>query len=230
MIFSVFSLGLLLLMSGCKKYDTEEKAHCRIAKVYTNYPDVATFYYTAWGAPSSIMVSAEGTGNPSYFFQYDKDRRLVGFIAGFAREDDTLYHEYSKYGYENNIIVRDTIFVEGHTQDPHDNGSPYWLGSYKYDKWGRVINYHSEVKYEDDTFVNDEDYDYSNEDPRAPNTSIMGTHKYLMFVSRDYHKTNVAEAYNEYGYPTDFGSKGYFFKLANFRKIEYDCNVRDHWH
>jgi hypothetical protein len=224
-----------ILLFACNKHnDTEYKSRCRISKIYglsgSDYNFEGVFTYTSWGAPESIIVSNEGTGSPSYFFQYDKKRRLIGFIGGFPRENDTLYHIYHKYVYENNVIVRDTIFGEGHTQNPYDTDLPEWVGTYTYDKWGRIIRYYSIIHYEDEDFTQDFHYDYSNENPFAHNRNIMGTHPVLMFVNRDYHKSNQAVLYNQFGYPTDFGSNAYWFYLTPIYRVSYDCNINNHVH
>jgi hypothetical protein len=234
-VYSILLLFAILFMGACKKYiDKEFNSKCIILKVISDpgtiYEGEGVFSYTSWGAPKSIIVSNEGTGSPSYFFYYDNKRRLVGFIEGFAREDDTLYHSYHRYVYENDVVVRDTTFGTGHTADRYESDVPYWLGTYTYDKWGRIIHYFRIVHYEDESFTQEFDYNYENENPYVKNRSIMGTHPVLMFVNQDYHKTNEAVFYNEFGYPTDFGSKAYWFKLTPVHQVVYECNVPGHGH
>ncbi|MGZ8504381.1 MAG: hypothetical protein ACXWV5_07940 [Flavitalea sp.] len=229
---------ILNIMSCNKNLDKEYKSRCRISKIfgpiensegeYTQYEGV--FSYTSWGAPESIVVSNQGTGSPSYFFQYDKNKRLVSFIAGFPGPNDTSYHSYFKYYYSNNVIVRDSVFREGITSDPYYTNQPITAGTYTYDKWGRVIRYTAIVTSEDENYTGESNYNYKNENPYANNRSIMGTHPVLMFVSKDYHKSNQAVTYNEYGYPTDFGFLEYFFEQTPITKVTYDCNVYNHGH
>lgn len=232
---SLLLVIVAILCNGCSKHaDREFKSKCRILKIYgmpdTNNDYEGVFTYTSWGAPESIVVSNEGTGSPSYFFQYDKNRRLIGFIGGFPRENDTLYHFYHRFVYENNRIVRDTIFTEGHTANPYENDQPAIFGTYTYDKWNRIVRYSTIEHYEDESFTQDYNYNYSNENPFAQYKSIMGTHPVLMFVNRDYHKSNQAVSYNQFGFPTDFGSEPYWFRLTPIYRASYDCNKSFHEH
>jgi hypothetical protein len=235
-MYAFLIIGILVFFTyGCSKHvDKEYKSKCRIIKIYGmpgTYNDYeGVFTYTSWGAPESIVVSNEGTGSPSYFFQYDKNRRLIGFIGGFPREDDTLYHFYHRFVYVNNIIVRDTIFTEGHTANPYEIEQPAIVGTYTYDKWNRIVRYKTIEHYEDESFTQEYNYNYSNENPFAQNKSIMGTHPVLMFVNRDYHKFNQAVSYNQFGFPTDFGSEPYWFSITPIHKVTYDCNIGNHLH
>lgn len=222
----------ILIMGACKKIDDRKtRVSCRI-KTITSFPTedlttTGTFTYNSWGAPESVKVTDEGTGNPSYFFLYDEHKRLSGFIKGFDNVTDTFFHSYHKYVYSGNTIVGDTIFVESTMKSLYD--MEYFTGKYYYDNRKRVIKYEQYDPYEGITRVTE--YSHGPEDHRKDNKSIMGIHEVLMFIHRDYKTRNEAIAYNEFGYPIEFAAPGYSF--ADFfpvRYVTYDCQVKAHGH
>lgn len=231
-----YFFGLILLVlfsiSACKKIDDRKNyVSCRI-KTITSFPlesftTTGTFSYTSWGAPESVVVSDEGTGNPSYYFLYDEHQRLAGFIKGFVNGTDTFFHSYHKYVYSGNTIVRDTIFVESSMESLYD--WEYLTGTYEYDNKKRVVRYELHDPFEGETRVSE--YVHGPEDYRRNNKSLMGTHPVLMFIHRDYSIRNDALAYNEFGYPIEFAAPGYAF--ADFfpvRYVTYDCSIDKHGH
>ncbi len=221
-----FTALVIICFSGCKKNtDKPAKGECKIDYVVTKdlYDEdmILDFKYTSWGAPLSITQDESSTGSPDYFFQYDSKKRLIGFIAGFAQEGDTSFHYYHRYAYENNKIVRDTVWAENSlsgtaTSDPAE------IGYYTYDNHDRIIKYESHRL--DDGEVSVVNYNYPNENPYVHNVSIMGTHKILMFVNRDYVKYNTATEYNEFGYPTKFALPGYRFHMHYIHTAVYNCD------
>ncbi len=213
-----------LIIFSCKKVDQALPASvCKITKFYTiteNGPETATISYTSWGAPSAIIQSDERSGNASYFFQYDAQQNLVGFIAGFTPNpgvNDTTYETYRRFYYKNGRIDRDSVFSFGSVKYPnYDENIPRSAGKYFYDSYGRVIKYES-----DQTTL----YTYPNVNPYINNTNIMGTHPVLMFVNRDFNRTNQnVLTTNSLGLPTEFSSP-YWFSDMRISKVEYACGV-----
>jgi hypothetical protein len=214
------TISLFLIIVSCKKVDQALPASvCKITKVYTiteDGPDTALFSYTAWGAPSSIVVANERSGNSSYFFQYDTHQNLVGFIAGFTPNpgvNDTTYESYRRFYYKNGRIDSDSFFTFGSVKHPnYDENIPRSAGKYYYDSYGRVI------KYESDQTTN---YSYPNVNPYINNTNIVGTHPVLMFVNRDFNRNNQnVLTTNSFGMPTTF-SNPYWFSDMRISKVEY---------
>lgn len=215
-------VSLLTGFFSCSKEDTtpSHAAACQLEKVYN--PDsipYAQFFYTDWGAPSHILLTENGTGQWDYVFYYDGQKRLGIFVTGLVRPPDTLIWTVAKYVYENDLIVRDTLFTGGDIE--YGGGSYFETGEYVYDSYKRIIQYSSLEAQggRRDTLK----YSYLPEEPFINNHSILGGNKELMFVNRDYSKTNagVAER-NAEGYPTKFTEPYVFLGMA-IPAAGYNC-------
>src|SRR5688500_17212019 len=111
---------VVIVFNGCKKFiHRHDQAQCKIQKFIADGQGLAdsivgTFHYTSWGAPESITVTEASTGNPNYYFLYDRSKKLTGYVEGCADEqnNDTLFHTYHKYVYQGDKIVSDTVFGE----------------------------------------------------------------------------------------------------------------------
>ncbi len=226
----LFSIAVLCVFIGCKKVDQAiPQSKCKITRLYTQNWEgnelIANVSYTSWGAPKAIQLEEEQTGQESYFFQYDANRNLTGFIIGYTPapgETDTTFMFYHKYIYKNGKIVGDSLAVMGSVKDPIINNENRAIGKYTYDQFGRVIKYEAEGGWYEEPYV--EYYNYPNENPYIKNTNFLGTHPVLMFVGRNYNRKNAnVQSTNQYGLPTAF-KVPYQFKLLQIYKIEYECN------
>jgi len=194
-------------------------SECRLKVVLKDSVPYAEFFYTDWGAPDRIELADPRTGQWEYLFYYDQDKRLTALLTGLVSPDDTAIWTLEKYVYENDVIVSDTLFRE---EDLANGGGNYFrTGKYSYDTHKRIIEYSLVEAIDDhkDTLR----YLYQPEDPFVNNHSILGGNKELMFVNRDYNKTNQGVvATNELGYPTKF-STSYAFLGINILAANYDC-------
>jgi hypothetical protein len=194
---------------------------CRINEILNPDSSVqATFYYTEWGAPSHIERPDAGTGIWEYYFYYDSENRLIAMNEGINREQDILTNVLSKYYYDQGLIKYDTLLNGSNI----DEGSGYFAsGEYTYDSRNRIIMY---VRKEFSGRIDTTFFNYPrNEDPFKNNTSFLGGNKELMFVNRDYSKTNegVIER-NAQGYPTRLGpSEFYTFLSFGIAWANYSC-------
>jgi hypothetical protein len=216
-----------LIFAGCSKQESFDarpikKGDCRINEVLNPDSSVqATFYYTEWGAPSHIERPDAGTGIWEYYFYYDSEKRLIAMNEGINREQEILTSTLSKYYYDRGLIRYDTLLNGTNI----DEGTGYYAsGEYTYDSRNRIVMY---VKKQfiggrlDTTYFN-----YPrNENPFRNNTSFLGGNKELMFVNRDYSKTNegVIES-NSQGYPTKVSSlNAYSFLSFGIEWANYSC-------
>jgi hypothetical protein len=234
--------AIAVLFLQCSKYkDVIKKADpCRIDFItYQEYTDgefyTGKFKYNKWGDPIAITIDNEHTGAPSSYFQYDKKRRLSAYMAAYNVNDDGTVQDTSfaflhQYIYKNDQIIGDSVFFMTSISEKYNND--YAIGKYTYDNWGRVIKY--EIKYLWSEEPEIHTYNYPNENPYINNTSVVGTHPVLMFVNRDYNRTNnnVLET-NEYGLPTKFQTEindgyisgGYhFYPTMQFQTVSYNCS------
>jgi hypothetical protein len=152
---------------------------------------------------------------------------LISYIAGFpdSEGEDTSFHVYRKFVYENDKIVSDTVFVEQPSILELDRRN-YFVGKYYYDAFKRVTKYEA-VSFPDGSLFTEE-YTYPNEDPYKNNRTLAGTHSVFMFVSREYNTELPALEYNASGYPTKFAEPGglnsyIFLSYLNVQTVSYDC-------
>jgi hypothetical protein len=239
----LIACAIAVLFLQCSKYkDVIKKPDpCRIDFItYQESPEsevnTGKFKYNKWGDPIAIIIDNEQTNAPSLYFQYDKKRRLTAYMAAYGVIDDgtvqdTTFAVLHQYIYKNDKIVGDSSFYMTSLSNRYNND--YGIGKYTYDQWGRVIKY--EFRY---SWSNEPSeiytYNYPNENPYINNTSLVGTHPVLMFVNKDYNRTNkwVLET-NEYGLPTKFEvepqdgyfSKGYeFYPGMSIHTVSYNCS------
>lgn len=143
---------------------------------------------------------------------------------------DTSFAILHQYIYKNEKIVGDSLFFMTSLSNKYNND--YAIGKYTYDNWGRVIKYEINYPWSEEPEIHT--YNYPDENLYINNTSVVGTHPVLMFVNRDYNRTNkwVLET-NEYGLPTKFEielqdgyfSKGYsFYPNMSFHTVSYNCS------
>lgn len=220
-IITVLAFPLLFIACGKDELqsDTTASKGCKLNQVFTaEGKPYAEIFYNAWGAPSHIELAEPGTGDWEYAFYYDNSKRLTALLTGILNGNDTTIWDIKKYTYENDRIVRDTMFSESDLQD----GTYALSGRYAYDANNRIIQYiRQDMSL---TFSDTFNYSYPIEDPFTDNHSITAGNKELMFVNRDYSKKNPhAISYNSTGYPTQFESPYRLLEMA-VTVAGYSCN------
>jgi hypothetical protein len=238
----LITCAIAVLFLQCSKYkDVIKKPNsCKIDFItYQEFTEgeiyTGKFKYNKWGDPVAIIIDNEQTGAPSSYFQYDKKRRLTAYVAAYGVVDDgsvqdTTFAVLHQYIYKNDKIIGDSLFFMTSLSNRYNND--YGVGKYTYDQWGRVIKYELKYSWSDEFQI--QTYNYPNENPYINNTSVVGTHPVLMFVNRDYNRSNknVAET-NEYGLPRKFTTGvdngyitgGYFFyPTMQFHTVSYNCS------
>lgn len=225
---------LLLLGTGCQKiYDYVHLpqnggtsfSSCRIQTMDAIWSQDTLHYqfnYNQLGDPVSIINSQPGTGNPNYFFTYDRQNRLRENIGRYANDGYEVWH---RYGYNAlNQIVTDTSFtfgMVGSDGKPKEQGAVlHAFATYRYDAQNRI----SEVKDSMFTYgsfvgtdLNSYTYDVNGNLNSAYSgaydnkLNILRTHKVWMFIARNYSVNNrfTAESYNDQGLPLRFYDKTY---------------------
>ncbi|HSB94322.1 MAG TPA: hypothetical protein VLC28_14465 [Flavitalea sp.] len=213
-----------IVLSACKKNCDEPvlDVNCKLQQILNPDSSVnATIYYSDWGAPLHIERSEPGTGDWEYIFYYDDLKRLVGLNEGVNRENETITQVLWKYFYDGDVIKYDTLY----TGENIENGSGYFAaGEYTYDSRKRVIKY-VRKDFISPEFIQTFDYTYPDEDPFTNNHSILGGNKELMFVNRDYSKSNTGTLEtNSAGYPTKL-NPAYKFLSWQIAWVNYNCGT-----
>lgn len=226
-----YSLKVILIIAcyglsagGCKKLIDYVKGHgdgdykaCNIRKITVyNYSPfdtahlhvdtlVYTFTYNKLGDPVSVIHNLVTTGNPNYFFKYDKYNRLSQSVRPY--EGNSNYERWNKYGYNNKgQIVKDTSYAFGQMSGGEPQPSPLLAyTSYEYDTKGRIISYVDSL-YAYGTFsfatIHNLAYDANGNlvGPAYDNKlSLNRTNNVWMFITRDYSVNNpfTALQYND---------------------------------
>ncbi|MEO6314610.1 MAG: hypothetical protein ABIU63_17600 [Chitinophagaceae bacterium] len=231
----------LLFFSACfkppKDFDPRDGNNvytgCRVKSI-----DGLPFAYNQNNDPVSLVRNGQaGTGNPSFYFKYDKKGRLVEYISLFSETDYGFRHRYGYNGNQNRITT-DTMYFMGGTEFPdlwasrsiyyptYDNlnrvvkdsvvttGYPgtntgYTIASYPYNEEGNLAN------------------GYSFDNKMNPHR----TNKVWMFIDRNYSVNNPVAAvrYNTVGLPLSYANKSAATLVFNFNtyvgatNIDYDC-------
>ncbi len=213
---------------------------CNIKKITTIAPfepDPDTihyvFTYNSNGDPLRITNNQVETGNPNFFFRYDKYHRLSQTIKPYL--DGLSYETFDKYVYnDKNQIVIDTGYAFGPMSGDTALGDPnlYAVTLFTYDAQNRIIHssaqiYHFGVP----SFAGESDYPYN----AAGNIStrliyddklnINRTSKVWMFLTKDYSVNNpfIATKYNLKNLPTQVPHGIQLFALQGNQTIEYSC-------
>jgi hypothetical protein len=230
----VWVFMIIIFLFSCKKNisETEElkgvskstngkyEQPCRIDYMVTGGDDTAFFSYTPWGDPDKIDIPSRSV--PSYWFTYDKNKRLVELQGAWEKDVNT--NEIRRFYYQGNKVVTDsTTFYPG-----------YRIGKFVYDKYDRIIEYNYIVNLVDDegniregeTTIDTVHYNYPDENPYVGNRNYLAGNRVLMFLNRYYHKTTPAESYNSFGYPTHFAEFQWpsLFCCFSIFEIVYDCS------
>jgi hypothetical protein len=203
------------------------------------------FTYNAAGNPYSLTYTQTWTGNPNYYFFYDKKGRLREMHIGYTPEDP-VEAEWHKYGYNaNNQIIVDSIvsppiYDEEGTLLP---GGDTIVSTITYDAQERIIkesirNIHTgAVRNPTYTYDNrgnlgvigwkSSSYDYNK-------VSIFRTHPVFQFIFRNYSMNNAAPQpkYNSLGLPLSnvpmndqfFNAGPTILGASGIMKAIYDCN------
>jgi hypothetical protein len=212
-----------IIVSGCWKHHPKpqpDSSTCRLNQILNEDSSLkAQVTYTEWGAPLKVKQVESGTGFSDFFFYYDESHRLTSFVDGIEREDGPLIWILWKYVYDGDLIIRDTMFTINELSE--DFYSYFRVGEYTYDSYKRIIEYSS---YEPAANTYDTlRYSYPPEDPFINNHSVFAGNKELMFVTKNYSKTNPGVVTtNEHGYPTKFQPQpvGSFLMYPKFINIE----------
>jgi hypothetical protein len=188
------------------------------------YGDTAYFSYTPSGDPDIIRMSATVTGEPNFYFTYDKNKRLVEFQGAYVK--DLNIDEYRRFYYHGNKIIRDSFFIWTSQDNPYNNAA-YGEGKYSYDRYDRIIEYNY-MRYQADqeVFKDTIRYNYPDENPYIENRNYWAGNRVLMFVSKHYNRTTPATSYNSFGYPTHFAEYGgpSLLCCTSIQEIVFDCS------
>jgi hypothetical protein len=247
-------IAISLLVPGCKKYHDYpgQPQPCKILKMkgLARYGlDSLIFTYNKKGLPVTITKQNVSTGNPSYWFRYDKQDRLKDMIGVYENsapfQNGIAFEYWHRYGHDNkNRIATDSLFVMGIVQENPEA----WLETtrtFKYDAQNRIIS--GTVKSEHDQEVTPWALKYDANGNAQPidgpplkydnKINMHRIHPLWQFLHSDYSNNNLLTsvqptAYNEYGLPTNYKApqhgdlRGYFFFLYDqFEEVEitYSC-------
>ena len=216
---------------SCHKIDhgTISTKSCRPIKVFNQDSNlVAEFSYYDWGGPKLVKRQETGTGEYEYIFYYNNQRQLIGFREGIFREKDTGTNLYTKYIYDGKVIVGDSMFSGSYLDDPLNE--EYHISKYSYDNFGRITEY--SMRSSNGDYSDTIRFTYPRENPFHDNHSIFAGNKILMFVNKDYHRTNPGVTrYNANGYPESFSPwlngrlvYGYRFHSIVISHVIYECS------
>ena len=195
------------------------------------------FSYNKNNDPVSLeRVGQAGTGNPSFYFKYDKKGRLAEYISIFS---ETNYGFRHLYGYQGNHdrIATDTLFFMGNLAFPD-------LWAYKSIYYPRFDNLNRVVQ---DSVVTTTyngnngsaiiNYSYNaagnlnNGNLYDDKLNPHRTNRVWMLIDRNYSVNSpvAAATYNYAGLPLSFASKNALDLVFNFNSyfgattIAYDC-------
>ena len=251
----------VLFISSCQKIHFEDFIHpdktpkfCKIKKIVAPYilgPDtlVANFEYNRWDDPVTINLNNTRNGQTSFYFRYDKHKRLSDFIAFYNAPLPFInYESWTRYVWENNRVVRDTVWHLGFSPDgvnpdtSVDGTGTTAVGYYEYDQYDRITKITVFALVGDLKFMwHIETYIYNNAGNLAIHRSDFGgsieervfsdyddkinprrTNKVFMLADANYSVNNPlkADSYNQYGLPLSF-SAGVFGKFIFLNRF-YD--------
>ena len=212
---------------------------CRIRQTVRHpesaWPYVRRFEYDKDNNPVSVTSDQPGTAQPNLYFKYDKKGNLIEYAGLYSGGD--FFEFLHRYGYSDNRIVTDTIYIWGQYPNPASYYSKRVL-HLKYDRFSRIIKdsvvYASANAYDQDIAYN---YDNNGNLIRSGSSyddkvSPQRTNKVWMFIDRNYSVNNVvaADSYSSSGLPLRLSGEqfqnllvfayGYYYGSA---EIVYDC-------
>jgi hypothetical protein len=243
----ILSIALLITalaaFTACKKRGDYE-VPCKIEKITEKYRfndtdpyeiTTATFSYTPWGDPKSIIMSRTSTGKPNYYFYYDNQHRLISRKDMY--DDNVTIDLLTRYKYDsNNFIVSDTSWYSGQDGDDVSTFYAYFVDYYWYDSKGRISKIVTTYSTGIQPYTREYAYDAQGNMIRPGNTydnktNYLRTSLILAFTMRDYSMNNYIPAlsYNTKKLPTSYStdwknvaSPRFFNMMVN--EIEYTCD------
>jgi hypothetical protein len=243
------SAFVLLLFASCAKHRLVPPGntidYCHITSITDLDPvhtgDTLTFYYNPDGTPSHIDATVPSDYSPNYIFRYDKQGRLLDYIAAYANGAAVSWIRY--YYDEATRTVIDT----GYTLDqqyvtwPPANAGDGTSEVKKYDELGRIISnslfFLSRINGVDTSELwitqtytynrqgNVEGYQYDDK------IDFHRTNRVWQFIDNDYSNNNVlpVQQYNAYGLPSELlinPSNTFLFSLEfPTLDIHYSCDA-----
>jgi hypothetical protein len=186
---------------------------CRI-NYMTMGNDTMHFSYTPSGDPDKIEDPEQRS--PSYYFTYDKNKRLVEVLSAWYNGDNINYT--ARFYYQGNKVITDSVSSSAFNS--------YRIGNYVYDKYDRIIEYNYTFGQFDGTEVEMDTvrYNYPGENPYIGNRNYLAGNRVLMFLQKYYDKNTPATSYNIFGYPTHFEIARPLFCCFDVDEIVYDCS------
>jgi hypothetical protein len=236
------SMGVMAL-AGCNKLldyfednPTAEYSICKIKKLTYFTPfdtTTATFVYNSYGDPVSITPSSIGTGRPQHLFRYNSKRQLTDVIRAY---DNGYFETWARYVYDNQgRVIRDTGYAFGQIIDPPSSGLELgrFLTIYEYDSRNRItrtVNTSVDHPGSYPTIISTYAYD-GNGNLVIPGATydnkinLHRTHRFWMFLDRDYSVNNLVSAgpYNGYGLPEKFAGS-FLSQYGEVVKVKYECD------
>ena len=244
-----------LLLGSCNKTNGDDKLNtpdkitsiCDIKKMLilrNYYADtlIVDFKYNKWGNPTDVLLSVVSTGQPQFQFRYDSNNRVTDFIQRYIDPPPVIgYEGWTRFGWENGRIARDTFWGLGHTLDgknPSPNSGNFFIATHTYDHKDRIIR--SDIEYpkfptvppyyitytynsvgnleREQTFKNGVLYSETVFPVYDNNISLLRTHTIWMHINKNFSINNYlnSESFNQYGLPVKLSSNpGKFGFLDN---------------
>ncbi len=240
-----------LLTSSCHKIGRDDffrpgnpLTHCRIKQIHVSEESLLSkgtwqFEYNHNGDPSKISPDTQHSSQPTLYFRYNNQKKMLDFIVQYPYD---FYESWHRYAYEGNRIVRDTLRVFGEMINgepvPHDDYDTF-VYHLEYDSHDRIIKTSAIIAIEPKTLTRVDSYYYTTDGNLAEQktfipelnkyltgivyashdnkVSIRRTDKTWMFIDRDYSINNLqkANSYNSFGLPLEFSvdslTRGYPF-------------------
>ncbi|HET6256640.1 MAG TPA: hypothetical protein VFE32_21375 [Puia sp.] len=241
--------GLALLLSSCAKHGLISPGntidYCRITTMSGTNPgdliDTLTFYYNADGTPSHLDRLYVSDGSPKYLFRYDRQGRLLDYIAAF---DNGAAEAWTRYYYnEASRMVIDTQYTEVFQYQTWPPAFfAYAFSEVKhYDNLGRIISYKHYVLYQvpgtdSAELMYSQAFTYNREGNLVGlgydnKINIHRTNPVWQFIDNDYATNNLLplQQYNAYGLPSEMtfspGAPFLFDLEAQTMTIRYSCDM-----
>jgi hypothetical protein len=240
-VWGFFTAGCKKLIDYVHDHGDADYRDCNIKKLidYFNFNSdgsidtvTYTFTYNYLGNPVSVINTAVGTGNPNFFFSYNKYGRLSQLLRSY--EGNYNYEQWDTYFYNNKgQIVADSNYAFGLISPSGPQKSDF-AGHiyYEYDSHNRISHVTDSVfRYGMFEFVFYNDYQY---DARGNlitgatydnKPSYLRTNSIWMFYTRNYSVNNpfTATQYNEHGLPLFINGSNVLFPDYYKTRIEYSC-------
>jgi hypothetical protein len=150
---------ILFFIASCQKINLEDFVHpdkapkfCNIKTIvapsfYSPETIIANFSYNKWDDPVSIILNNTHYGQTSFYYRYDKYKRLSEFIKFYNSPPPPgiNYESWHRYVWQNNRVIRDTVWNLGFSSDGQNpDNSPEGTGAkavgyYEYDQQDRIV-------------------------------------------------------------------------------------------